>query len=90
MGSAAAPFRAQFVGINLWDNPGNARQFLEQVRPTYAMAADSSGETAIAYGVRGLPETFFVDPSGQLARRWIGPITTRQLDATLAELVGRP
>lgn len=80
----------QFVGINLWDSAPAAKQFLQQVGASYPIATDATGETAIAYGVRGLPETFFVDATGQLVRKWIGPIDERHLAATLEELGGRP
>jgi cytochrome c biogenesis protein CcmG, thiol:disulfide interchange protein DsbE len=75
-----------FVGVNLWDRAPAARQFLELHAISYPSGTDTDGEAAIAYGVRGLPETFFVDRGGRIVRKWVGPLTQRQLAATLDDL----
>jgi cytochrome c biogenesis protein CcmG/thiol:disulfide interchange protein DsbE len=77
-----------FVGVNLWDRDPAARRFLQQHGITYPSGLDARGETGIAFGVRGLPETFFVDRGGRIVRKWIGPLGEQQIAATLAELSG--
>ncbi len=79
----------EFVGINLWDNPGDAELFLQQQGHEYPNGVDAEGKIAISYGVRGIPEKFFISRDGSIARKFTGPMTPgllRQiLDALLEE-----
>jgi cytochrome c biogenesis protein CcmG/thiol:disulfide interchange protein DsbE len=45
------------------------------------------GETAIAYGVAGLPETYFVRRDGSLAVRQLGELSERSLRENLAHIL---
>lgn len=80
----------EFVGINLWDNPGDAELFLQQEGHEYPNGIDAEGKIAISYGVRGIPEKFFISRDGVIARKFTGPMNPdllRQiLDALLSEL----
>ena len=80
----------EFVGINLWDNPGDAELFLQQEGHEYPNGIDTEGKIAISYGVRGIPEKFFITRDGVIARKFTGPMNPdllRQiLDALLSEL----
>ena len=42
----------EFVGINLWDNPGDAELFLQEQGHEYPNGIDAEGKIAISYGVR--------------------------------------
>ena len=44
---------------------------------------DDAGKTAIAYGVGGVPETFFLDRSGTIVAKYSGPLTTDELRSNL-------
>jgi cytochrome c biogenesis protein CcmG, thiol:disulfide interchange protein DsbE len=46
-----------------------------------------AGETAIAYGVAGLPETYFVRRDGSLAVRQLGELSERSLGENLAQIL---
>jgi cytochrome c biogenesis protein CcmG/thiol:disulfide interchange protein DsbE len=46
-----------------------------------------AGETAIAYGVAGLPETYFVRRDGFLAVRQLGELSERSLRENLAQIL---
>ena len=80
----------EFVGVNLWDNPGDAELFLQQEGHEYPNGIDAEGKIAISYGVRGIPEKFFITHDGLIARKFTGPMNPdllRQiLDALLSEL----
>ena len=78
------------VGIDLWDERADALDFIDEFGVTYANAPDSTGETAIEYGVAGIPETFFVDRKGVLLKRWIGPLTLDRLEALARPLLDEP
>ncbi len=68
------------VGVNTWDDPEKALEFLSEFDIEYANGSPD-GPGAVPYGVSGIPETFVVDPAGQLVMRWIGPLTRAQLDS---------
>jgi cytochrome c biogenesis protein CcmG/thiol:disulfide interchange protein DsbE len=76
-----------FVGLAVWDGEQNTRAFLREFPTSYPSAPDPSGETAIAYGIRGLPETIFVDRAGEIARKWVGPLRENDLSAMLGPLL---
>jgi DsbE subfamily thiol:disulfide oxidoreductase len=68
------------LGIDVWDDPSSATQFLNEVGVTYLNAEDTTREIPVEYGVTGLPETFVINTRGVLVARWIGPITDEELD----------
>ncbi len=45
--------------------------------------ADPGSRTAIAYGVFGIPETFFIDPEGTVVGKIIGEADALILGATI-------
>ena len=80
-----------FVGIDVWeDRPGAGQRFAREARWEYPIGLDPSGSITINYGVKGLPEKFFVDRDGDLVRKWIGPINTGELTNMLNELLAEP
>jgi cytochrome c biogenesis protein CcmG, thiol:disulfide interchange protein DsbE len=75
-----------FLGVALWDTDVDARAFLRQFNVKYPTGMDGNGRIAIEFGVKGVPETFFVRPDGTMARRWIGPMSERQLRQFVEEI----
>jgi len=65
---------AIFLGVNIWDKESDARGFLNEFGITYPNVMDPNGAVAIDYGLRGVPETFFVDRAGKLASKYVGPV----------------
>ena len=79
------------IGIAYKDRPKDTLQFLEQYgNPFVAIGRDDDGRAGMAWGVYGVPETYLIDPSGQIKWRHAGPLTrdviTTQLLAKLAEM----
>jgi cytochrome c biogenesis protein CcmG/thiol:disulfide interchange protein DsbE len=79
------------IGIAYKDRPQDTLQFLEQYgNPFVAIGRDDDGRAGMAWGVYGVPETYLIDPSGQIKWRHAGPLTrdviTTQLLAKLAEM----
>ncbi len=64
-----------FLGVNLWDADADARNFVAQFGVTYPTLLDANGALAIEYGVTGIPETFGIDASGVMRKRWVGPMS---------------
>jgi cytochrome c biogenesis protein CcmG/thiol:disulfide interchange protein DsbE len=54
------------VGIDYDDFRTDARRFAEKNGMTYPLVYDRGGEMAKAYGLTGVPETFFIDRRGRL------------------------
>jgi cytochrome c biogenesis protein CcmG/thiol:disulfide interchange protein DsbE len=69
-----------FVGIVYQDSPDGAKAFHDRLGQTWPIGADDNGRTALAFGVFGVPETYFIGKDGVIAGRHIGPID----EATLA------
>jgi cytochrome c biogenesis protein CcmG/thiol:disulfide interchange protein DsbE len=40
---------------------------------------DEGARTAIAYGVYGVPETYFITPDGTVASKHVGPLSMARL-----------
>ncbi len=75
------------LGIDVWDEPAAAIEFLREVGVTYPNAEDATRLIPVEFGVTGLPETFVVDRQGVLLRRWVGPLTDEDLDELLAPVL---
>jgi cytochrome c biogenesis protein CcmG, thiol:disulfide interchange protein DsbE len=75
----------QFVGVVFNDTEQKILSFLAERGSSYPTLLDESGKTAIAYGVGGVPETFFLDRSGKIVAKYAGPLTTEELQSNLAK-----
>ena len=49
------------VGVDYEDQPADARAFVAKYGISYPSVVDTGGELATKFGVRGVPETFFID-----------------------------
>ena len=79
--------RVHFVGIVYQDKPEKIRRFVAQRGAWGPSLMDEEGEVAIAYGVYGAPETFFVDADGTLAQKVTGAIHPEALVGILDGLL---
>lgn len=71
-------------GINYKDKPDQAAGFLAELGNPYAtLGADSTGRTAIEWGVYGVPETYLIDSAGKVLLRHAGPITRQEYDRVI-------
>lgn len=63
-------------GVNYKDQASSARRFLGRYgNPFTAVGTDSSGRTAIEWGVYGMPETFVINGAGQIVHKHVGPLS---------------
>ena len=77
----------EFVGVNIWDTPDAAELFLVEFGVAYPTGPDEDGSIAINYGVRGIPEKFFIDANGIIRHKYVGPMPEDVLRATLDRLL---
>lgn len=80
-----------FVGLNQQDVTEDARAFMREFGVSYLNVRDPSDTTARAWGVTGLPETFFITPDGKIVGHVIGVLSPEQMRGGLqAVRSGRP
>ncbi|MBI2165720.1 MAG: TlpA family protein disulfide reductase [Chloroflexi bacterium] len=83
------PKGVEFVGVDVWDDPQEARAFIRKFGITYPNGIDGSGKIAIDYGVTGIPEKMFVDREGTLVQRFVGPMNESTLKEVLDGLLSQ-
>jgi cytochrome c biogenesis protein CcmG/thiol:disulfide interchange protein DsbE len=76
-----------FLGVDYVDTEPEARTYLERFAITYANGPDLGTRISQAYRIRGVPETYFIDRQGAIARVKIGPIEMSELQSILEPLV---
>ena len=92
-----APMIAQLAktGLPIWgiayeDQPDAlASYFTQYGNPYVKLALDTSGLTAINWGVYGVPETYLIDRQGIVRWRWAGAITDDVLANGLNPLLAK-
>jgi cytochrome c biogenesis protein CcmG/thiol:disulfide interchange protein DsbE len=77
-------------GLNYKDKPDDAARWLDKWGDPYTRTgADLDGRVGIDWGVYGVPETFVIDPSGRIAYKHIGPMTTEFVQDKLLPMIER-
>jgi cytochrome c biogenesis protein CcmG, thiol:disulfide interchange protein DsbE len=77
--------RYTFVGVNVQDLDSDAQAFIRKYGITYPNGSANAGPISIQYGMRGVPETYFIAPDGRVVRKW-NTLTAADLEQFLAEL----
>ena len=67
--------RVVFIGVDVRDFNGDAKNFVEKHGLTYLIAYDGPARLWEPWGITGLPETFFVDRNGTITDHKVGEIT---------------
>lgn len=76
------------LGINLFDSTHDALDFTHRYRLTYPQLREAGGDDRKeAYGMTGFPESFLVDPQGQIALIRRGPVNQDYLDQIVSPLI---
>lgn len=63
-----------FLGLDYLDQEPAAKAYLAEFDVTYPSGPDLQSAAARRYGIKGVPETFFIDPQGNIQDIVIGPI----------------
>jgi cytochrome c biogenesis protein CcmG/thiol:disulfide interchange protein DsbE len=75
------------IGVNFEDSTGAARGYLRAQGVTYPVVEDAGSKTALAYGLRGVPETFVVNRSGRIVSHAIGPVGAAALSSEINSML---
>ena len=79
-----------FVAVAVKENKNKTASFVEELALTFPVALDRDGRVRnIAYNVRGLPTTIFVDANGVIAVRHVVPLDKATIDKYLTPLLDR-
>jgi cytochrome c biogenesis protein CcmG/thiol:disulfide interchange protein DsbE len=76
------------VGIASQDIASDARRFAKQEHASWTLAFDGDNSVSGAYGVRALPQTFFIRRDGMIASRLFGLTSQRELEGDLRGILG--
>lgn len=78
-----------FIGVDHLDTEKEALKYMAQYGITYPSGPDMGDKISQAYGITGVPETFFIDKDGNIAHVQIGPIERPALYNLLDKLVAQ-
>ncbi len=66
-----------FLGLDYLDQEPAAKAYLAEFDITYPNGPDLRSQVARRYGIKGVPETFFINPEGEIVEIVIGPIVSQ-------------
>ncbi|MDQ3571892.1 MAG: TlpA family protein disulfide reductase [Actinomycetota bacterium] len=75
------------VGVNSQDGTEDALQFEREYRINYPSIRDGSGGYADDLGMSGVPENVLIDPQGEVAFVFRGPLDAEMLDRQVLPLI---
>ncbi len=75
------------VGVNTQDNiESDGRSFAKEQQATWPNGFDADGAVALGYGVKELPQTFFIDKLGIVRAHLYGGLSADDLQEQLQKL----
>jgi cytochrome c biogenesis protein CcmG/thiol:disulfide interchange protein DsbE len=75
-------------GIDYKDQPEDASKLLAQFGDPYrGVGLDRDGRVGLDFGVYGVPETYVLDGTGHIRKRFVGPLTAQQVEKELLPLL---
>jgi cytochrome c biogenesis protein CcmG/thiol:disulfide interchange protein DsbE len=75
------------IGVGYNDTEPEALKYMQEFNLTYPNGPDLKGVIARAYHTTGVPETYFLDRSGEIVYVEIGPLTPAKMTKALAPLL---
>jgi len=80
----------QIWGIAYKDQPAKTNGFLDQYGNPYAkIAADTTGNTFINFGLYGVPENFLIDAGGRIVWHIAGPLSDQAIDQQVMPTIAK-
>lgn len=80
-------FGVTVVGITYQSTEAAAISYLDELGRGYPVVMDDRSRAAIEFGVRGVPETFFIDRDGTVVAKVAGPVDYSIMSATIDQIV---
>jgi cytochrome c biogenesis protein CcmG/thiol:disulfide interchange protein DsbE len=82
--------RVAFVGMDTQDLKSAARRFLRRYEVNYVSVRDGSAHTYTAYGLTGVPETYFLDRRGRAVAHSLGAVSAQELERNVRLILKNP
>lgn len=76
-----------FLGIAVDDTEKKAKEFLKKAGLTIPAGLDKTGKIKEAYGLYGMPTTFFIDKNGKISYLHAGVVTEELLKHEIDKLL---
>ena len=81
-------YHVPIYGISFKDDPSDARDMLSRHgNPYVQVGSDVNGVTGVDFGIYATPETFVINPSGNIIYKHIGVIDQSTWDETIYPLI---
>ena len=84
--AAALGRDVQFLGVVYEDEEDRVKAFQQRYGATYPSLLDPEGKAAIAYGVAGVPETYFIDAAGVIQAKYAYPLNAETMAENLRKI----
>lgn len=81
------PSGVEVLGIVYQSRLDDVIGFLDELGRGYPVAMDEGSRATILFGVRGVPETFFVDRDGTVVAKVTGPLDRALITSTLEAIL---
>ena len=78
-----------FVGIDIQDLRSDALGFLRKYKVNYVSVRDRGDSSYRAYGLTGVPETYYVDVQGRIVAHSPGAVSRETLEEGIAAITSR-
>lgn len=75
-----------FLGLDVQDLTGDAPDFARKYQINYVAICDRSNTMYSAYGLTGVPETYFIDTRGRIVAHIPGEVTAATLNQGIAAI----
>ena len=82
-----APQTVVFLAIAVDDTEKKAKEFMKKTGLTIAAGLDKTGKIKDAYGLYGMPTTFFIDKNGKISYFHAGVVTEELLKHEVDKLL---
>lgn len=81
--------KVAFLGLDVQDFESDALRFLERYGTNYVSVRDGGDSIYSAYGLTGIPETFYLDRTGRIVAHSIGQVSREELEANIDKALRR-
>ena len=77
-----------FLAVNLQEDPARVKEFIEDAGYTFPVLLSPGNKIPLAYNIRGIPATFFIDADGVIRDIKIGAFfTAGEIESKLAKIM---
>ena len=79
-----------FLGVAYIDVEPKSLEYLEEFSITYPNAPDLRSQISSKYDITGVPETFFINPAGEVVHIQLGPVNETMLVGLIDQMLATP